>query len=639
MTVENATTEATGEPGMHSEVKVLPGVDEAAGAAVWTEVEAGAGPVGVVLAALVKAITPDAKVFKAHLLELGYMFGQGELRTPHNHPSTPYLYRQKLETFDQPESRLHVCNGTAERPCGHTFGHLPRDQWPLHEKEVCPKCKLTRFEGEAGKFMRDSVGADQFDNPYAVRLSLGIDWVKITETQSVEIIVLQVMDVPTKYMSKDETWAIVGVILGADKSKFVEGYVNQLLVDLRDSLDESKRDCWVYLHAPKGYRGANEATKIRLYPMLASVVADTPARVEVRALARVQARVRAWLHHKVIRVGMLIALKGVMRRQRVVVMRLVEELLGPDIGCWGRPIVTKYLKYVQAKWLHVVPIAHAFLFGVVKHHMQWLFSKSGRFSKRQGNDKESPRETMIKRFKDMHFPVTFGRRLKHTEDFTGWIMDDFMHFVRYGWQYVFRDIVTEENGHLPIWKALVKAVLHYLTSEGDPQRSPDKTPEAEALYEARLKAGMDEGADAIHTYAYESQARQPSPAQPSPAQPSPAQPSPAQPSPAQPSPAQPSPAQPSPAQPSPAQPSPAQPSPAQPSPAQPSPAQPSPAQPSPAQPSPAQPSPAQPSPAQPSPAQPSPAQPSPAQPSPAQPSPAQPSPAQPYSPTLHFLPR
>ncbi|KAJ9512783.1 hypothetical protein QJQ45_029013 [Haematococcus lacustris] len=483
-----------------------------------------------------KAITPDAKVFKAHLLELGYMFGQGELRTPHNHPSTPYLYRQTLETFDQPESRLHVCNGTAERPCGHTFGHLPRDQWTLHKKEVCPKCKLSRFEGdrdnlrpraelfyleleetlntmllspgmqmwfnrdvdkgpgsfyasEAGKFMRDSVGADQFDNPYAVRLSLGIDWVKITETQSVGIIVLQVMDVPTKYMSKDETWAIVGVILGADKSKFVEGYVNQLLVDLRDSLDESKRDCWVHLHAPKGYRGANEATKIRLYPMLASVVADTPARGVVGEWFE------AWMWDRRNRLSEW----DMQTRGAAVEGGWVK---GTDIGCWGRPIVTKYLKYVQAKWLHVVPIAHAFLFGVVKHHMQWLFSKSGPFSKRQGNDKESPRETMIKRFQDMHFPVTFGRRLKHTEDFTGWIMDDFMHFVRYGWQYVFRDIVTVENGHLPIWKALVKAVPHYLTSEGDPQRSLDMTPEAEALYEARLKAGMDEGADAIHTYAY-----------------------------------------------------------------------------------------------------------------------------------------
>ncbi|MGQ2958682.1 hypothetical protein [Agrobacterium sp.] len=49
-------------------------------------------------------------------------------------------------------------------------------------------------------------------------------------------------------------------------------------MDLRDSLDESMRDSWVYLHAPKGYRGANVAHKIRLYPMLASVVADTPAR-------------------------------------------------------------------------------------------------------------------------------------------------------------------------------------------------------------------------------------------------------------------------------------------------------------------------------------------------------------------------
>ncbi|KAJ9526352.1 hypothetical protein QJQ45_009822 [Haematococcus lacustris] len=717
MTVENATTEATGEPGMHSEVKVLPGVDEAARAAVWTEVAAGAGPVDVVTTDIqrrlsepvsawhpmtttydnverihnwMKAITPDAKVFKAHLLELGYMFGQGELRTPHNHPSTPYLYRQTLETFDQPESRLHVCNGTAERPCGHTFGHLPRDQWPLHKKEVCPKCKLKRFEGdrdnlrpraelfyleleetlntmllspgmqmwfnrdvdkgpgsfyasEAGKFMRDSVGADQFDNPYAVRLSLGIDW---AETQSVGIIVLQVMDVPTKYMSKDETWAIVGVILGADKSKFVEGYVNQLLVDLRDSLDESKRDCWVHLHAPKGYRGANEATKIRLYPMLASVVADTPARMcLMKSLGHGACMNCAWcwlrtpgdggVHPKGYWLPVEVLVPDLSRyppppteedagvgagvgrggrhtgRAAGVVNgpgreglrsqgagqgggqgvgqganqgasqgaglaapqgdqggqadrfegrdeeaeggdgevgggaaggqghdgepvvgrgvvgewfeawmwdrrnRLSEEdmqtrgaaveggwVKGTDIGCWGRPIVTKYLKYVQAKWLHVVPIAHAFLFGVVKHHMQWLFSKSGPFSKRQGNDKESPRETMIKRFQDMHFPVTFGRRLKHTEDFTGWIMDDFMHFVRYGWQYVFRDIVTVENGHLPMWKALVKAVLHYLTSEGDPQRSPDMTPEAEALYEARLKAGMDEGADAIHTYAY-----------------------------------------------------------------------------------------------------------------------------------------
>ncbi|KAJ9519175.1 hypothetical protein QJQ45_007733, partial [Haematococcus lacustris] len=105
-----------------------------------------------------------------------------------------------------------------------------------------------------------------------------------------------------------------------------------------------------------------------------------------------------------------------------------------------------------------------------------------------------------KRLRDQ--PPKAQQQQQQPAEAQGWIMDDFMHFVRYGWQYVFRDIVTVENGHLPIWKALVKAVLHYLTSEGDPQRSSDMTPEAEALYEARLKAGMDEGADAIHTYAY-----------------------------------------------------------------------------------------------------------------------------------------
>ncbi|KAJ9529549.1 hypothetical protein QJQ45_013939 [Haematococcus lacustris] len=58
------------------------------------------------------------------------------------------------------------------------------------------------YASEAGKFMRDSVGADQFDNPYAMRLSLGIDWVKITETQSVGIIVLQTL----RWASQPRHW-------------------------------------------------------------------------------------------------------------------------------------------------------------------------------------------------------------------------------------------------------------------------------------------------------------------------------------------------------------------------------------------------------------------------------------------------
>ncbi|KAL6753476.1 hypothetical protein V8C86DRAFT_3028741 [Haematococcus lacustris] len=83
---------------------------------------------------------------------------------------------------------------------------------------------------------------------------------------------------------------------------------------------------------------------------------------------------------------------------------------GLDIGCWGRPIITKYLDYVQAKWLHVVPTAHAMLFGLVKHHMMWVFSAAGPFQNHE-------RELMRERLKHMHVPVDFGRRLEVTDQF------------------------------------------------------------------------------------------------------------------------------------------------------------------------------------------------------------------------------
>ncbi|GFH18782.1 hypothetical protein HaLaN_15639 [Haematococcus lacustris] len=132
--------------------------------------------------------------------------------------------------------------------------------------------------GEAGQYMKEKVGEAVFNHKYVVRVHIGIDWVQLSKNRSVGIIVLKVMDVPDDFKGSDDTWAILGVILDKDKTKFAEGYMHQILVDLRDSLDPEKRESWVYLNRPTGGGGDRDAEKIRLYPMLTSCVADTPAR-------------------------------------------------------------------------------------------------------------------------------------------------------------------------------------------------------------------------------------------------------------------------------------------------------------------------------------------------------------------------
>ncbi|GFH28992.1 hypothetical protein HaLaN_27575 [Haematococcus lacustris] len=150
--------------------------------------------------------------------------------------------------------------------------------WFYRERDTGPG---TFYSSEAGQFMKEKVGEGVFNNKYAVRVHIGIDWVQLCKNRSVGIIVLKVMDVPDEFKGSDDTWAILGIILDKDKTKFAEGYLHQFLVDMRDSLDPEKPDSWVYLNNPAGAGDEREAEKIRLYPMLASCVADTPARQAV----------------------------------------------------------------------------------------------------------------------------------------------------------------------------------------------------------------------------------------------------------------------------------------------------------------------------------------------------------------------
>ncbi|GFH29561.1 uncharacterized protein HaLaN_28245 [Haematococcus lacustris] len=155
-------------------------------------------------------------------------------------PSTTHRFYGLIDALGSEEERVHVCNG---KTCpGHAYPHLPRNQWTHHLKDVCPhpQCGETRFVTESGSIearssiylhgledtlniltnnpqvkkwllerpvnaepgsfaaspaaahIREHVTPDVYDNPYAVRVSLGLDWVSINK-KSVGVIVMQIM--------------------------------------------------------------------------------------------------------------------------------------------------------------------------------------------------------------------------------------------------------------------------------------------------------------------------------------------------------------------------------------------------------------------------------------------------------------
>ncbi|KAL6762419.1 hypothetical protein V8C86DRAFT_3023393 [Haematococcus lacustris] len=458
--------------------------------------------------------TPSKTAIEAQLKSDGQLFGDDQ-GVKHYHPSSVHVLKGVMGAEDDERCILHVCNGTLEKPCGYTYDHLPKAQWEQNKHQKCKECHINRFQSnkdgkklrpqfsmyylgledtlnsilakanvwdwftrprdtgpgtfyssEAGQFMKEKVGESVFNDKYAVRVHIGIDWVQLCKNRSVGIIVLKVMDVPDEFKGSDDTWAILGVILDKDKTKFAESYMHQILVDLRDSLDPEKRESWVYLNRPNG---AGDAPVIHLHQkaqagevaeglggeavwvgaptaMLAravvvmlvvvwgqqlpvvwalEVVVLQPVVGEEVAVVRVQQRQVEGVAEVGQQQQLVVWVVVVWERQQPVVRVAVEGMVvqpdaaeavedglvaGLDIGCWGRPIITKYLDYVQAKWLHVVPTAHAMLFGMVKHHMMWVFSAAGPFQNHE-------RELMRERLKHMHVPVNFGRRLEVTDQF------------------------------------------------------------------------------------------------------------------------------------------------------------------------------------------------------------------------------
>ncbi|KAL6760275.1 hypothetical protein V8C86DRAFT_3024436 [Haematococcus lacustris] len=120
----------------------------------------------------------------------------------------------------------------------------------------------------AAAHIRQHVTDAVYDNQYAVRVSLGLDWVSINK-KSVGVIVMQLVDVPDHVRGKDDTWAILGVIIDNKTSadSHVTGYMKPIFEAFQGALgtDVSK-----HVHLRSEDLGDRPTVGPRLYPIVVS---------------------------------------------------------------------------------------------------------------------------------------------------------------------------------------------------------------------------------------------------------------------------------------------------------------------------------------------------------------------------------
>ncbi|GFH07840.1 uncharacterized protein HaLaN_02701, partial [Haematococcus lacustris] len=147
------------------------------------------------------------------------------------HPATLHQFLGALGISDEEDNRLHLCNDCCG---GHVFDHLPKASWPTHQDDVCPNCNTPRFKtvnkclepnksmylidvedtlnllmhrpeverlhaaykaskaappapgtfdaSPACQHVRSVLGDALYDDPWSVRVGIGLDWVDLGGT-------------------------------------------------------------------------------------------------------------------------------------------------------------------------------------------------------------------------------------------------------------------------------------------------------------------------------------------------------------------------------------------------------------------------------------------------------------------------
>ncbi|KAL6748344.1 hypothetical protein V8C86DRAFT_3032903 [Haematococcus lacustris] len=144
------------------------------------------------------------------------------------------------------------------------------------------------------------------------------------------------------------------------------------------------------------------------------------------------------------------------------------------VGCHAQPLLPLLLQHLDARLAHLVPVYHSFMYGLLKHQLEWFMSADGLHI--------NVRREIVKRGAAIQSPSDLGRDLGDLANRTGWRMEDYKH-----WYVHFSPIVLRGNllpePYRGLWTALEGACLHYLT----PGSENSATPEGMAAGYAHLK--------------------------------------------------------------------------------------------------------------------------------------------------------
>ena len=103
-----------------------------------------------------------------------------------------------------------------------------------------------------------------------------------------------------------------------------------------------------------------------------------------------------------------------------------------QLGCHGRSLLSTELPYTSRNNLHVIPLAHALCYGVMKDFLKYLCGsqKSGKAPGSQGILSSAAKKVMRQRAADIVPTLDFNRPYRDVLQSRGeWVMEEYLHFI------------------------------------------------------------------------------------------------------------------------------------------------------------------------------------------------------------------
>ncbi|KAJ9511533.1 hypothetical protein QJQ45_029941 [Haematococcus lacustris] len=351
-------------------------------------------------------------------------------------------------------------------------------------------------------------------SPNTAHFMIGVDWMTLGKngTWSVGVIMLRLLDVPAEVCGKRACSSVLAVINGGKHQSHLTGYMKAICQEVSKHI-EGPGDLGVIVepHPGPGVDGVAppRVEPVRIHGVPVVSIADTPATATLtRGMGHSALKMcyncniskppnppteKAPLGYDS---PTLQTLPGSNREEYVLIydvrMKFTHEQImsrgAPFIhgwsqgeprvvGCHAQPLLPLLLQHLDARLAHLVPVYHSFMYGLLKHQLDWFMSADGLHI--------DVRREILKRGAAIQSPSDLGRDLGDLANRTGWRMEDYKH-----WYVHFSPIVLRGNllpePYRGLWTALEGAMLHYLTPGSEDSATP---------------AGMEAGYAHLKTYA------------------------------------------------------------------------------------------------------------------------------------------